>query len=138
MLPQAIAALTGEGPAVLYKEKLNYKLAGGGGYKAHQDGYSNFGNHVPYSFMTQVCMIALDDMTKENGCPELAPATWKKKQGWLSKRDGVSIGYPPDEELGPWVPVELKRGQVLVYDNCAHFVLDYLPFLQPRARAQFI
>ena len=118
ILAQAVSALAGEGPVALYKEKLNYKLAGGGGYTAHQDGYSGFGNHEPYSFMTQVCMIALDDMTKANGCPELAPDTWKKKQGWLSKKDGISVGYPPEEELGPWVPVELKRGDVLVYDNC--------------------
>ena len=39
-LAEAVAALAGEGPVRLYKEKLNYKLAGGGGYRAHQDGYT--------------------------------------------------------------------------------------------------
>ena len=95
-LAEAVAALAGEGPVRLYKEKLNYKLAGGGGYRAHQDGYTelNVGREpsVPtppeppppqalnaaaaicrYTFMTQVCMIALDDFTLENGCPEVAP-----------------------------------------------------------------
>jgi ectoine hydroxylase-related dioxygenase (phytanoyl-CoA dioxygenase family) len=47
--------------------------------------------------------------------------TWKKKEGWLSNRegprDGPGLGYPPEEELGPWVPVQLKKGDVLVYDN---------------------
>ncbi len=110
-LSKAVEALVGEGPTVLYKEKLNYKLAGGGGYRAHQDGYTGLGvSKEPYAFMTQVCMIALDDFTMENGCPEVAPATWRKKEGWLRP-------LPPEEELGPWVPVLLKKGDVLIYDN---------------------
>ena len=60
--------------------------------------------------MTQVCMIALDDFTLENGCPEVAPETWKKKEGWLSQgaRGAPGLSYPPEEELGPWVAVQLK------------------------------
>ena len=42
-LAAAVSALVGEGPVRIYKEKLNYKLAGGGGYKAHQDGYTGLG-----------------------------------------------------------------------------------------------
>ena len=119
-LAAAVADLVGDGPAVIYKEKLNYKLAGGGGYRAHQDGYMGLGvSDVPYAFMTQVCMIALDDFTMENGGPEVAPTAWKKKEGWLrlplSQTDlQVSLA---DEKLGPWVPVLLKRGDVLIYDN---------------------
>ena len=47
--------------------------------------------------MTQVCMIALDDFTPENGCPEVAPETWKKKEGWLSQgaRGAPGLSYPP-------------------------------------------
>ena len=67
--------------------------------------------------MAQVCMVALDDMTKENGCPELAPQRWKMKEGWLFESDSSGPVYPPEDELGPWVPVELKMGDVLVYDN---------------------
>ena len=66
--------------------------------------------------MAQVCMVALDDMTKENGCPELAPQRWKMKEGWLFESDSSGPVYPPEDELGPWVPVELKMGDVLVYD----------------------
>ena len=39
-------------PACLFKEKINYKLPGGGGYKAHQDGYRGLGvPQGPYEFM---------------------------------------------------------------------------------------
>ena len=110
-LSKAVEALVGDGPTVLYKEKLNYKLAGGGGYTAHQDGYTGLGvSKEPYVFMTQVCMIALDDFTMENGCPEVAPATWQKKEGWLRP-------LPDEDTLGPWIPVMLKKGDVLIYDN---------------------
>ena len=58
-------ALLGE-PAVLYKEKLNYKLAGGAGYSPHQDApaYRFVDVHVS-------CMVAVDDATSANGCLEV-------------------------------------------------------------------
>src|SRR5262245_32575957 len=60
------SALLGE-PAVLYKEKINYKLPGGAGYAAHQDApaYRFVQSHVS-------CMVAVDDSTLGNGCLEVA------------------------------------------------------------------
>jgi hypothetical protein len=57
--------LLGE-PAVLYKEKINYKLPGGAGYAPHQDApaYPFIESHVS-------CMVAVDDATAENGCLEV-------------------------------------------------------------------
>jgi hypothetical protein len=62
---RAAAKLLGE-PAVLYKEKVNYKLAGGAGYAPHQDApaYPSVKVHVS-------CMIAVDDVTLDNGCLEV-------------------------------------------------------------------
>ena len=59
------SALLGE-PAVLYKEKVNYKLPGGAGYAPHQDApaYPFIDAHVS-------CMVAVDDATLENGCLEV-------------------------------------------------------------------
>src|SRR6478672_2439435 len=59
------SALLGE-PAVLYKEKINYKLPGGAGYAPHQDAPA-------YRFVTThvSCMVAVDDATAENGCLEV-------------------------------------------------------------------
>lgn len=58
-----IASSLLEEPAVLYKEKINYKLAGGAGYAPHQDApaYRFVENHIS-------CMIAIDDADDTNGC----------------------------------------------------------------------
>jgi ectoine hydroxylase-related dioxygenase (phytanoyl-CoA dioxygenase family) len=110
-LPSLISSVLGE-KVVLYKEKLNYKMKnGGGGYKAHQDGYTTFHRQAPdYSFITAVCMIAIDAFTVENGCPEVAPETWAKKQGFLHQGRGLpesgQFVYP---EMGPFIPIQMER-----------------------------
>ncbi len=60
-LVDVASTLLGE-PAVLYKEKINYKLAGGAGYTAHQDApaYPMIESHVS-------AMIAVDDADADNG-----------------------------------------------------------------------
>jgi len=66
LLPQT-SRLFGE-PAVLFKDKINYKLPGGGGFKPHQDqqaGWSAYAN----LFIT--AMVSIDPTTEENGCLEL-------------------------------------------------------------------
>ncbi len=62
---ETAGALLGE-PAVLYKEKVNYKAAGGAGYAPHQDApaYRFVETHVS-------CMVAVDDADEENGCLEV-------------------------------------------------------------------
>jgi hypothetical protein len=65
VLADVAGTLLGE-PAVLYKEKINYKLAGGAGYTAHQDApaYPSVQVHVS-------CLLAVDDVTTANGCLEV-------------------------------------------------------------------
>jgi len=60
------ASLLLEEPAVLYKEKINYKAAGGAGYAPHQDApaYRFVDTHVS-------CMLAIDDARESNGCLEV-------------------------------------------------------------------
>ena len=55
-------------PAVLYKEKINYKYPGGGGYAAHQDApaYEFVNFHI-------TCLISVDPATSESGCLYFAP-----------------------------------------------------------------
>lgn len=64
-VPATAGTLLGE-PAVLYKEKCNYKLAGGAGYSPHQDApaYRFVDRHVS-------AMVAIDDATVDNGCLEV-------------------------------------------------------------------
>ncbi|MFO1537997.1 MAG: phytanoyl-CoA dioxygenase family protein, partial [Actinomycetota bacterium] len=77
----AIASnLLGE-PAVLYKEKINYKLPGGAGYAPHQDApaYPFIDSHVS-------CMVAVDDATAANGCLEVVSGAHDRI---LPMEDGV-------------------------------------------------
>jgi hypothetical protein len=64
-MPATAGALLGE-PAVLYKEKVNFKLVGGAGYSPHQDApaYPFIAQHVS-------CMVAVDEATADNGCLEV-------------------------------------------------------------------
>lgn len=62
------STLLGE-PAVLYKEKINYKLPGGAGYSAHQDAPA-----YPFVDVHVSCMVAVDDATPGNGCLEVVTA----------------------------------------------------------------
>jgi hypothetical protein len=64
-LPAMAAALLAE-PAVLYKEKINYKLAGGAGFAAHQDAPA-----YPFVDTHPTVMVAIDDATIDNGCLEV-------------------------------------------------------------------
>jgi len=64
-LVEVASLLLGE-PAVLYKEKVNYKSAGGAGYSPHQDApaYPMIDVHVS-------AMVAVDDADETNGCLEV-------------------------------------------------------------------
>ncbi len=64
----AVSELFGE-PAVLFKEKINFKLPGGGGFKLHQDQQAGWGDYADL-FITM--LISIDEATQENGCLELA------------------------------------------------------------------
>lgn len=67
-----------------------------------------------------ICMIALDKMTVENGCAQIAPG-WHSK-GVLHFYDGIRSEMPEEtlrqmREEKAWMPVELEKGDVLVYGN---------------------
>lgn len=64
---------------VLYKEKLNLKPPGGGGFAPHLDTPSlkvSFGLEGPQTFCT--VMVAIDDMTAQNGCLRVAKGPWSQ------------------------------------------------------------
>jgi ectoine hydroxylase-related dioxygenase (phytanoyl-CoA dioxygenase family) len=106
-LLEAASALLGE-PAVLYKEKINYKAPGGAGYAPHQDApaYPFVESHVS-------CMVAIDDATVGNGCLEVV--------------DGAPAAPLPTDERGcirpdvvaslAWSPVEVRAGQTLWFHS---------------------
>ena len=63
----ATSDLLGE-EAVLYKDKINFKLPGGDGFKLHQDQQAGWGAYADF-FIT--ALVSIDTATEENGCLEL-------------------------------------------------------------------
>lgn len=100
-------------PAVLFKEKFNYKLAGGGGFPAHQDApaFNSFGqlNHLTLN-------VAVDAATPENGCLQVAPGHHTRG---LFPQDPVHHGLSAEAEAGlrNWADVPLAPGDVLLFSS---------------------
>jgi hypothetical protein len=55
-------------PAVLFKDKINFKLPGGGGFEPHQDQQAGWS---AYADLFVIAMVSIDATTAENGCLEL-------------------------------------------------------------------
>ena len=65
-----LSLLWGE-PAIVFKDKINYKIPGSSGFEAHQDAQAGWDKYCA----TQITvMVSLDATTLANGCLELAPA----------------------------------------------------------------
>lgn len=108
-LPEIAAALLGE-PVVTYKEKINYKLAGGAGFAPHQDAraYKFVDTHLSG-------MVAIDDATVENGCLEVVA-------GWHHELLDVDADGCIHPELVPsfeWKPVPMRAGDLLWFHSRA-------------------
>lgn len=105
-----VGELLGE-PAVLYKEKINYKYPGGGGYAAHQDApaYRFIQNHV-------TCLLAVDEATAANGC--LFFAAGHHRGGLLALDERGCLAPAVADELR-WEPVELSPGDALFFSSYA-------------------
>ncbi len=80
-----------EEPAVLFKDKIHFKLPGGDGFKAHQDVQAGGDAYARYQVSI---LVSMDTADAANGCLETAA-------GW---HDKVPIGadkraaFPPDIE----------------------------------------
>jgi 2-aminoethylphosphonate dioxygenase len=66
-LQAAVEQLLG-GAAVLFKDKINFKMPGGAGFEPHQDQQAGWSRYAPL-FLT--VLISIDPATLENGCLEL-------------------------------------------------------------------
>lgn len=106
-LPATASALLDE-PAVLYKEKINYKLPGGAGYSPHQDApaYRFVENHVS-------CMIAVDESSIDNGCLEVVSG----QHHMLLPVDARGCVRSDIAESLDWVAVPVEAGQALWFHS---------------------
>jgi hypothetical protein len=101
------SGLLGE-PAVLYKEKVNYKLPGGAGYAAHQDApaYRFVQTHIS-------CMLAVDDATLDNGCLEVASGLHHE----LLPTDDQGCVRADIADSLDWKPVAVRAGETLWFHS---------------------
>ena len=67
-MAQAVGQLLGE-PARLFKEKINFKLPGGDGFKAHQDAQAGWETYADFHI---TALVSIDPATEANGCLEVA------------------------------------------------------------------
>jgi ectoine hydroxylase-related dioxygenase (phytanoyl-CoA dioxygenase family) len=110
-MQQAVSELFGE-EAILFKDKINFKLPGGDGFKEHQDvqaGWDDFADlHI-------TAMIAIDETNEANGSLEMIPGM---------HRDGL-LGemWAPltdeDTRHAPYVAVHCKPGDAVFFDSFA-------------------
>lgn len=101
------SALLGE-PAVLYKEKVNYKLPGGAGYSPHQDAPA-----YPFVDAHVSCMVAVDDATLDNGCLEVVSG---RHHELLPVDDRGCIRSDVVEAMD-WSAVEVRAGETLWFHS---------------------
>jgi len=67
VLKAPTAQLLGE-DAVLFKEKINFKMPGGEGFKPHQDSQAGWQDYADYFISV---MVTIDAATVQNGCLQL-------------------------------------------------------------------
>ena len=104
-IPRVAGELLGE-PALLYKEKINYKASGGAGFAPHQD-------KPAYPFVDSVLsvMVAVDDSTEENGCLFVSSG---RHDRLLEQDERGCLSAHVVSEL-EWRPVPLRAGQTLFF-----------------------
>ena len=107
---QAISELFEE-PASLFKEKINYKLVGGGGFAPHQDitAYAYGSVHI-------TCLVAVDESDQENGCLWFSPGNHKNG---LMPDDGKGCIDREFAETLEWQPSPVPAGGAAFFDSFA-------------------
>lgn len=104
-----LAELFGE-RAVLFKDKINFKLPGADGFKAHQDVQAGWN---AYASLHITMMVSIDETTAANGYLELAPgARWHELVG--------ALWEPLDERTYPdmrYEPCPTQPGDAVFFDS---------------------
>jgi 2-aminoethylphosphonate dioxygenase len=95
------------GEAVLFKEKINFKMPGGPGFKAHQDQQAGWTRYAPI-FVT--VLVTIDPATVENGCLEIVPA--RHREGLIGEE-----WNPLDEMNLSLQPVPTSPGDAIFFDS---------------------
>lgn len=94
--------------AVLFKEKINFKMPGADGFKPHQDSQAGWDRYADYFVNVG---LTVDPCTIENGCLELVRG---------HHRDGLFQSWEPltEEQMRDMVfePIVAEPGDVVFFD----------------------
>jgi hypothetical protein len=108
-LQSAVEQLLG-GPAVLFKEKINFKMSGGAGFEPHQDQQAGWSR---YASLFVTALVSIDPATLENGCLEIANCPRQSRligREWAPLTVSEMAGF----EL---MPVPTGPGDVVFFDS---------------------
>lgn len=104
-----VSELLGE-PAVLFKDKINFKMPGGDGFKPHQDQQAGWS---AYASLFVTALVGIDEATVENGCLELAAGHHTRGlvgAEWRPLTDAEMAGMR-------FVPCPARPGDVIFFDS---------------------
>ena len=104
-----IAELFGEA-AVLFKDKINFKMPGGDGFKAHQDVQAGWQD---YAALHITALVSIDAADEENGCLEVAGGGGRG--GLIGKMWEPLSEDELDEAAFELVPTE--PGDAIIFDS---------------------
>ena len=110
-LTEALAAPVGQllgEDAALFKEKINFKMPGGGGFEPHQDSQAGWEDYASNFVNVMVC---IDEATEENGCIELAPG--QNRRGLLRGMEPLTDDDTRDMEF---VKYPMTPGDIALFD----------------------
>ena len=93
--------------ALLFKDKINFKMPGGNGFKAHQDVQAGWDR---YAKLHITALLSIDPSTTKNGCLEIAGGNHSK--GLIGKK-----WKPLEEDELDYVSVPTNSGDAIFFDS---------------------
>ncbi len=106
-LSAPVSQLLGE-QAVLFKEKVNFKMPGGGGFAPHQDSQAGWDTYADFFISA---LVSIDQATLENGCLQLVAGHHKTGlvKSWEPLNDDEMKGMD-------FLPVPTEPGDIVFFD----------------------
>ena len=107
VLKHPVGQLLGE-EAILFKEKINFKMPGGDGFKPHQDSQAGWDAYADFFISA---LVSIDDATVENGCLQLVAGHHQRGlfKSWQPLREDDMVGMD-------FVHCPTKPGDVVLFD----------------------
>ncbi len=94
--------------SVLFKEKINFKMPGGDGFKPHQDSQAGWEDYAKYFISVMVC---IDEATIENGCLQMVSGF----QGYSLYREWEPLTDEDMSNMG-FIHCPTKPGDIVFFD----------------------